>query len=66
MLILELSLLVVSVFLTTIIGLGSYAYLRDMKYLKERLTDLTIYQKERFDDHEERVRALELEMYKRK
>ncbi len=64
MLILELSLLVVSVFLTTIIGLGSYAYLRDMKYLKERLTDLTIYQKERFDDHEERVRALE--MYKRK
>jgi hypothetical protein len=56
---LEITIIILSFFLTLILGLGTYAYTRDMRYLKERLTDLTLYQKERFDDHESRLRSLE-------
>jgi len=55
----EIIIIILSFFLTLIVGLGTYAYTRDMRYLKERLTDLTLYQKERFSDHEDRIRVLE-------
>ena len=50
----EILVIVLSFFLTAIIGLGTYAYTRDMSYLKARMTEIALGTEKRFDeDHED-------------
>ena len=67
----EILVLVLSFFLATIVGLGTYAYTRDMGYLKERLTELSTRNDKDNDiihsilkNHEERLQKIEKIIHK--